>query len=119
MRCFLVILSAVLLLVGAATAQTVDDLSIDQRKELTVFAIRGGLGILMGPNDVKDVPSGSDLETMIATGLNGNGLLCASIREIWALRLPGKYEVTCVAYRGGSGTKTYVIDALNGVAFQQ
>ena len=56
---------------------------------------------------------------MIATGLNGNGLLCASIREIRALRLPGKYEVTCVAYRGGSGTKTYVIDALNGVAFQQ
>jgi len=119
MRGLLVVLSASLLLVGAATAQTVDDFSIDQRRELTVFGIRGGLGIVVGPGDLHEVPSGGDLETMIATGLNGNGFLCASISEIRALSLRGKYEVTCVAYRGGSGTKTYVIDALTGVAFEQ
>ena len=118
MKRFLVTLSAVLLLVGAAKAQTVDDLSIDQQKELTVFGIRGAFGVSMGPNDVKKVLSGGDLELMIATGLNGNDLLCASIKEVRALTLRGKYEVTCVAYRGGSSTKTYIIDALNGFAFE-
>ncbi len=103
----------------SAFAQSVSNLSLEQRRELTVFGIRGGLGLRVGPSDIKKVQSGSDLEKFVATGLNGNGLLCAQVESVYALTLKGKYEITCVAYRGGSGQMTYIVDALEGIAFEQ
>ena len=102
-----------------AVAQTVDDLSSQQRRELTVFGIKGAFGLNIGPSSVKKVLSGAKLEKMVAAGLNGNGLLCAKITEVRALKLKSKYEVTCIAYRGGTGKKVYIVDALRGVAFEQ
>ncbi len=93
-------------------------LTTNQRKELTTFLVRA-FGVRLGPGDVKNVPSRSDLDTMISAGLNVNGHLCASVKEIWPLSLQGMYQVKCVAYRGGSGTKTYIVDALKGIAFEQ
>ncbi len=94
-------------------------LSFKQEKELMVFGMRAGLRINVTTKDVKNRVSPAELNQMIALGLNGNDLLCANVVGVHALRMNGKYEVECIAYRGGSGTKTYVVDALNGIAFEE
>ena len=83
-----------------SVAQSVSQLSDEQRRELTVFGIRAGLGIDIGPAGVKNVLAGADLEKMIATGLNGNQFLCAEIVSVFPLRLKSKYEVTCIENAG-------------------
>lgn len=94
------------------------DLSAQQGKELTVFFGRA-MGAQVEVSDIKDVPDQTGIEEMVKGGLNLNGLLCAEIVRILPLELSGKYEVTCVAYGGGSAQKTYIVDALNGRAFEQ
>jgi hypothetical protein len=114
------LVSAVITLtVADAAAQSVSSLTKDQQRELNVFGIRAGLGLHIGPNDIKNVQTGRDLEQMIALGLNGSGHLCANVVHVSALKMAGKYEVTCVAYRGGSGQKTYIVDALKGLAYEE
>lgn len=95
----------------AATAA----LSEKHQKELIVFMMRA-MGTNLGVNDVKNKVSSEELETMVATGLNMNGHLCATITDIRPLRPEGAYEVTCVAYRDGSAQKSYTVDALRGTA---
>ena len=104
---------------GPVTAQSVDQLTLQQEKELTVFGIKGGLNMDVSVDEIKNRLPKADLEELIATGINGNSFLCATVLEVRPLTLKSKYEVTCIAYRGGSGRKTYVIDALNGIAFEQ
>ncbi|NMD09140.1 MAG: hypothetical protein GYA66_14305 [Phyllobacteriaceae bacterium] len=54
----------------------------------------------------------------IATVLNLNGLLCASVLEVRPLSLENQYEVTCIEYGGGSGQVRYIFNALSGQAFK-
>ena len=110
-RCLLILLACVLPLVAVAS-----DLTVTQKRELTVFGLKT-LGVNAGVQDIKNDLSLSEIEEMVATGLNINGHLCARITSIRPLNLRSKYEVTCIMYRGGTATKTYVVDALNGVAF--
>jgi hypothetical protein len=56
----------------------------------------------------------------IALLINLNSLLCAEVVEINPLKMrPSVFEVTCVEYRGGKATKTYIVDTDSGTAFEQ
>ena len=61
--------------------------------------------------------SDHDLKEMVATMINMNGFLCATVKDIRPLQIADQYEVTCIEYRGGSGTVRYILDARKGVAF--
>ena len=63
-------------------------------------------------------PTQSDSNEQVATILNLNGLLCARVVEMRLLPLGKMYEVTCIAYRGGSATKSYVLNMEDGSAFE-
>jgi hypothetical protein len=100
-----------------AAVSNAAELSAQHRKELSVFGMRA-MGLKVGVGDVKNVPSRSEIEQVVAVGLNANGYLCAQIVDIRPLKVQGAYEVTCIAYRGGSAKKSYVLEALKGVAFE-
>ena len=56
---------------------------------------------------------------VIATVLNLNGLLCARVVAVEPLRVSSDaFEVTCVEYRGGTGTVRYIVNAANGTAYR-
>lgn len=59
-----------------------------------------------------------ELKEMTALIINANGFLCASVSDIRPLRISNQYEVTCVEFRGGSGTVRYIMDATKGTAFR-
>ncbi|MCE7915397.1 MAG: hypothetical protein DYH15_12155 [Nitrosomonas sp. PRO4] len=59
------------------------------------------------------------LKETVALILNLKGNLCATVTEIIPLQIKNQYEVTCIAYRGGKATKTYVFNAADGTAFEQ
>ncbi|WP_143154582.1 hypothetical protein [Devosia limi] len=61
--------------------------------------------------------SEGELKEMTAFIINSNGHLCADVTDIRPLRLDGQFEVTCIEYRGGSGTVRYIMNAKNGTAF--
>jgi len=46
--------------------------------------------------------------------INVSGYLCAKVVDIRPLTLKDRFEVTCIEYRGGSSTKTYIYDAVSG-----
>lgn len=92
------------------------ELSSQHIKELSVFGMRA-MGAKAEVSDVKNVVSRPEVEKLVAAGLNMNGHLCAQVVEIRPLKVAGTYEATCIAYRGGSAKKSYVLDALKGVAF--
>lgn len=100
----------------AVTAHAAD-LSTQNKKELSVFGMRA-MGMQVGVSDIKNVLSRPEINQMVQAGLNMNGHLCAQITDIRPLKISGTYEVTCVAYRGGSAKKSYVLEALKGVAFE-
>ena len=57
------------------------------------------------------------LNDTTAVIINLNGFLCAKVLDIRPLRARSNvYEVTCVEYRGGSRTKTYIMDSVKGQA---
>lgn len=60
----------------------------------------------------------AELKETMATFLNLDGHLCARAVDIRALKLESKYEVTCIEYRGGSGTARYIFDAKTGKGFK-
>ena len=91
------------------------NLSVENKKELTVFGLRS-LGMQSGIGDVKKVLSKAEIEELVSTGINLNGFLCAKITDISALKVKGAYEVTCVANRGGTAKKTYLLESLKGIA---
>jgi hypothetical protein len=59
-----------------------------------------------------------DTAEMVATMLNLNGFLCAKVTDFRKLEVADQYEVTCVEYRGGSGTVRYILDLSTGKAFK-
>ncbi|MER8438875.1 hypothetical protein NKH36_04625 [Mesorhizobium sp. M1312] len=59
-----------------------------------------------------------ELKEMTAFIINANGLLCAEVTDIRPLQLDGQFEVTCIEYRGGSGTVRYIMNAKQGTAFK-
>ena len=63
---------------------------------------------------------GDALKEQTALLLNLNGLLCAKVLDIKPLKVrQNVYEITCIEYRGGTGTKTYIMDAAKGTAWAQ
>ena len=62
--------------------------------------------------------SEGELEEVVATFLNLNGLLCARVTDIRPLKLKDTYEVTCIEYRGGSTKKTYILNMADGRVFE-
>ncbi len=60
-----------------------------------------------------------DLKQTVALILNLNGHLCAKVIDISPLKIKNQYEVICVANRGGSATKNYILNAADGTAFEQ
>ena len=50
---------------------------------------------------------------MIATMINLKGDLCAKVISVTPLKIKDTYEVTCIEYRGGSGTVDYIFK-ING-----
>jgi len=59
----------------------------------------------------------ADIEKLAATIINLNHHLCAQVLEISPLQMrDGVYEVTCIEYRGGTGTVRYMLDARAGLA---
>lgn len=72
----------------------------------------------------KDGPKKSDIshdqKESIALILNLNSLLCAKVVEVNQLEArPTLLEVRCIEYRGGTGTKNYIVDLDSGKAFLQ
>ena len=102
------------------TLLPIDDgnLTDKHKKELTLFGLKA-MGFKGGIEGVKEILSIDEIKELIASGLNLNGLLCAEIVEINPLKLNGKFEIVCVAYRGGTSTKSYIIEAFKGTAFEQ
>lgn len=113
--CAIVLTAAVL---GLSHASEPPSLTEDQRRELTLFGIKA-MGVNAGPGDVKSTLSDAELAEVISAGLNLNGHLCAALVTIRPLELEHVYEAVCVAYRGGTAEKSYVIRALEGIAFEQ
>lgn len=62
--------------------------------------------------------SADQLLQQIATVINLNGHLCASVTDVRPLKIKDTYEVTCIEYRGGQGEVRYILDASKGVAFK-
>ena len=71
------------------------------------------LGLCTQQANAKDA-----LLEQVATIINFNGFLCAEVTDVRPLASANTYEVTCVEYRGGSGTVRYILNALKGVAFK-
>lgn len=59
-----------------------------------------------------------DIEEQIATVLNLNGHLCATVTDVRPLRQADTYEVTCIEYRGGTGKVRYILQARTGIAYK-
>lgn len=55
----------------------------------------------------------------VAAMLNLNGLLCAQVVNMRPIRQELVWEVTCIAYRGGSATKNYILNLNDGSAFEE
>lgn len=83
----------------------------DERLRLCVRAYSGS-------NRLAAAQSKDELKETTATILNLNGLLCAKVVEIRPLEMANQYEVTCIEYRGGSGTVRYILNAATGKAFK-
>jgi hypothetical protein len=62
--------------------------------------------------------SPEQLKQLVATFINLNGLLCAEVKDLKPLELKNQWEVTCIEYRGGSGTVRYIFNAETGTAFR-
>lgn len=91
------------------------ELSGKHKKELVVFFGRAS-GNPVSVTDVDKVPATEGIHKLVSAGLNLNRFLCAQITDIRPLKVPGAYEVTCIANRGGSAKKAYLVDALKGIA---
>lgn len=79
--------------------------------------LMGIIAFVLGFASVASAASESELKAQIATIINLNGHLCASVTDVRPLQIKDKYEVTCIEYRGGSGTVRYILDAMKGIAF--
>lgn len=58
-----------------------------------------------------------EAEDVAALMLNLNGLLCAEVVDLRALKQDNVYEVQCVKYRGGTKEVTYILDMNSGNAW--
>ena len=66
------------------------------------------------------LPSKAESAEAIAAVINLNDHLCARVTNVAPLQVSGSvYEVTCIEYRGGTGTVKYIVNADTGVAFKQ
>ena len=93
-----------------------ESISDYQKKELTVFSMKA-IGVNASIGMVKNVMSDSEVNHMVAAGINANGYLCADVVDIIPLKMKSKYEIECIAYRSGRVKKSYIIDSIQGVAF--
>ncbi|MER9473537.1 hypothetical protein [Mesorhizobium sp. M0520] len=61
--------------------------------------------------------SPDELKSVMAAVINSSGYLCAEVTDIRPLRMNKQFEVTCIEYRGGSGTVRYIFNGEDGSAF--
>lgn len=62
-------------------------------------------------------PQLSEAENSVAALINLNGHLCAKIVNVTQLKMrENVFEVTCIEYRGGTGTVRYLVDGNNSIA---
>lgn len=99
----------------ALAASPTAKLTADQRKQLAVFGMRA-MGMAVDTNSFTKIPNAKETLEMVGTGLNLNGHLCAQIVTITPLKVAGGFEVTCIANRGGSARKSYVLESAAGKA---
>lgn len=60
----------------------------------------------------KETANELSMETIAATMINLNGMLCAEVLSVRKLTVgTSVYEVVCIEYRGGTGKKTYHLDS--------
>jgi len=111
--CLGMLLISFAVLTSSVYAASLSDI---QKKELTLFGMKA-MGMNVSISFVKKVLSTPEVNEMVSTGLVMNGHLCAEVVSIHPLKVKSTYEATCVAYRGGSAKKSYIIDALKGIAF--
>jgi hypothetical protein len=116
MKRILISLFAFSLPVSPVALASSPKLNESQRKELTLFSMKA-MGLNVEIKDVKKVLSPIEVNELVATGINLNDHLCAEVIEVRPLKMKSRYEAKCIAYRGGTATKHYIIDALKGVAF--
>jgi hypothetical protein len=77
------------------------------------------LTIFFGGLDSANAATPEELKNSIATMINLNGLLCASVTDVKPLELNNHYQVTCIEYGGGSGQVRYIFDALHAKAVRE
>ena len=86
---------------------------------MKTWALVIGLTLGLTPAVTAQEPSADELKIVIAYLVVKSGHLCAQVKDIRPLRHADTYEVTCIAYRGGTGTKVYVLNARTAVVFPQ
>lgn len=111
----LAIVVLVLMTVSPAKASSLAALSDMQRRELSVFGMRA-MGGNVNAKDIKKTPDVQGMSELVAVGLNLKGFLCATVVDIAEIKIKGRYEVTCIATRGGKATKSYLVDPARGLA---
>jgi hypothetical protein len=85
---------------------------MNNQKRFLAFIIASA-SILSAHGETKE-----ELKEQVATIINLNDFLCAKVLDIRPLEVrPNVYEVKCIEYSGGSGTKTYIFDASKGIAW--
>jgi hypothetical protein len=107
------------ILTSAAAISHADELSTQNKKELTVFGLRA-MGMKADVRDVKNLLSRPEIEKMVQAGLNLQGRLCSKITNIrppWNKEVKGIYRVTCITYTGRRETQHYFLDALQGISY--
>jgi hypothetical protein len=60
-----------------------------------------------------------DAEETAAMMLNLDGLLCAEVTDLRALKQKDVYAVSCVKFRNGSEQATYVLDMSSGAGVRR
>lgn len=73
--------------------------------------------LLVSSMSFASAASEAELKEKVATLINLNGHLCASVTDVRPLEIAGNFEITCVEYRGGSGTVRYILNAAKGIVF--
>ncbi|MBB1390942.1 hypothetical protein H5185_16205 [Shewanella sp. SG44-6] len=94
----------------------INSLSENNLRELTYFSLLS-VGVKNDINAIR-VLSQPEVFKMVQVGLLKNDLLCAKLESVVEIDMKSQYEATCVTFRGGSKKSSYIIDSLNGVAFE-
>jgi len=95
-----------------------EELTTIQQKELTLFGMRA-MGADVAIDDIKEIPTESGIKTLVATGLNLNGYLCAYLDSISPQKTAGIYHIRCSKNISATEWGHYVINVIDGTAYER